>query len=103
MDVFELYFVFVCCLVYVQLVLQFIFGDGFGVVDFVVQDDEGNFGEFFYCEEGVEFGFGFGEVFVVFCVNKKYDIVDFGEVVFLDMVSCEKLLVNVWCFCCVRL
>ena len=52
------------------------------MVDFVAEDAEGDFGEFFHGEEGVEFGFGFGEALVVFGVDEEDDAADFGEVVF---------------------
>ncbi len=61
---------------------QFLLADGVGVVDFVAEDAEGDFGEVFHCEEGVELGFGFGEAFVVFGVDEEDDAADFGEVVF---------------------
>ena len=58
------------------------------MVDLVAEDQKGHFGEFFHGEQRVEFGFGFGEAFVVFGVDEEYDSADFGEVVFPEAAGC---------------
>ena len=60
---------------------QLVLADGVWVVDLVAEDQEGDFGEVFHREQGVELGFRFGEALVVFGVDEKDDAGHFGEVV----------------------
>lgn len=60
---------------------QLLLADGIPVVDLVAEDQEGDFGEVFHAEEGVELGFGFGQALVVFGVDEEDDPGYFGEVV----------------------
>lgn len=64
------------------MMTQFVLTHGVRVIDFVAQDEKGDLGEFFHCEQSVELGFGFGEAFVVFGVDQEDDAAYFGEVVF---------------------
>ena len=61
---------------------QFLFADGVRMIDFIAENAEGDFGEIFHGEEGIELGFRFGEAFMVFGVDEEDDAGDFGEVVF---------------------
>lgn len=67
---------------------ELILTDGAVSVNLVTEDEERNAGEFFDGEEGVEFGFGFGETFSVGAVDHVDDSVDFGEVVFPEATCC---------------
>lgn len=60
---------------------EILFTDGVWVIDLVAEDQERDFGKVFHGQEGVELGFGFGEAFVVFGVDKEDDAAYFGEVV----------------------
>lgn len=64
-----------------QLMSEFLLADGVRVIDFVAEDQEGDFGQVFHGQEGVELGFGFREAFVVFGVDEEDDAAYFGEVV----------------------
>ena len=70
-----------------QLVSEFLFTNSVWVVDLIAKNTEGDFGEIFHCEKGVEFSFRFGEAFVVFSVNEKDDAGNFGEVIFPETAS----------------
>jgi hypothetical protein len=61
-----------------------ILGDGVGVVDLVTENDEGNLGQLFHREEGVELSLGLSESLVVLGVDKEDDTVNLGEVVAPD-------------------
>ena len=61
------------------------------MVDLVAQDQEGDFGEVFHGEEGVELGLGLGEALVVLGVDEENDAADFGEVVAPETASCMGL------------
>lgn len=61
------------------------------MIDFVAQDQKGDFGEVFHGEEGVELDFGFGEALVVFGVDEEDDPGDFGEVVAPETTGWEAL------------
>ena len=61
---------------------QLILADGVRVIDLVAEDEEGDLGEVFHGEEGVELGFGFGKALVIFGVDEEDYAGDFGEVVF---------------------
>jgi len=60
---------------------QFLLAHRIRVVDLISQDQKGNFGEIFHCEQGVELGLGFRKTFVVFGVDEEDDPGHFGEVV----------------------
>jgi hypothetical protein len=64
-----------------QLMPQLLLAHRVRVIDLVAEDQEGDFGEVFHGEEGVELGFGFGQALVVFGVDEEDDAADFGEVV----------------------
>jgi len=79
-------------LVQAQLVPQLVLGHRVRVVDLVAEDQEGDLGEIFHGQEGVQFGFGFCEAFVVLGVDEEDDAADFGEVVFPEAAGCgEKI------------
>ena len=59
------------------------------MIDFVAQDQKGDFPQLFHAEEGVEFGFGFRQAVVVFGVDEEDDAGDFGEVIFPEAASCD--------------
>ena len=50
---------------------QLILTDRVRMVDLVTQYEERCLAEIFHGEQGVEFGFGFGETFVVFGVDEE--------------------------------
>ena len=60
---------------------QLLLAHSIGVIDFVAEDEERDFGEVFHGQEGVELGFGLGEAFMVFGVDEEDDAAYFGEVV----------------------
>ena len=51
------------------------------MVNFVTENQERRLGKIFHGEEGVEFGFRFGETFVVFGVDEEDDPRHFREIV----------------------
>jgi len=61
---------------------QLILTHGIRVINFIAENQEGYFGQVLHRQKRVELGFGFGEAFVVFGVDKEYDTGNFGEVVF---------------------
>ena len=61
---------------------QLILRDSVRVIDLISEDEEGNAGELFHGEKGVQLGFGFGESLKVLGVYQENDSADFGEVVF---------------------
>jgi len=69
-------------------VSHLILGDGIGVVDLVAQNNEGNLGELFHREKGVELGLGLLESLVVLGVDEEDDTVDLGEVIAPDTSGC---------------
>lgn len=70
---------------------QLLFAHRVRMIDLVAQDQEGDFGEVFHAEEGVQLGFGFGEALVVFGVDEEDDAADFGEVVAPETAGWEGL------------
>jgi len=62
-------------------VSQLIFRHGVRVVDLVAENQERYLGQIFHGEEGVEFGLGLGEAFVIFGIDEEYDSRYFGKVV----------------------
>jgi hypothetical protein len=68
-------------LVQSQLMSQFILRYSVRVIDLIAEDQEGCLAQIFHREEGVEFGFGFGEALVVFGVDEEDNAGDLGEVV----------------------
>lgn len=77
-------------LIQTQLVSQLILRHGVGVIDLVTEDEEGGLCEVFHGEEGVEFGFGFGETFVVFGVDEENDAGHFGKVITPQTAGCAR-------------
>jgi hypothetical protein len=71
---------------------EFILAHGIRVIDLVSENQEGDLGELFHGEEGVEFGLGFGESLAVLGVDEEDDSADFGEVVFPEAAGYEFVL-----------
>lgn len=74
-------------LVQTKLVAQLILAHGIGVINLVSEDEEGNLGEVFHGEEGVELSLGLGETLVVLGIDKEDDTADLGEVVLPQTAS----------------
>jgi len=70
---------------------QLLLAHGVRMIDLVAEDQEGDFGEVFHGEEGVELDFGFGETLVIFGVDEEDDAADFGEVVAPETAGWEGL------------
>ena len=68
-DAFKRYFSLASCLVQTELMSQFVLGHGVRMVDFVAEDQKRGLCEIFHGQKSVEFGFGFGETFVVLCID----------------------------------
>ena len=64
-----------------QLMPQLLLTDRIRMVDFIAQDQKGDFGEVFHREEGVELSFGFGKTFQVFGVDEEDNSADFRKIV----------------------
>jgi hypothetical protein len=60
------------------------------VVNFVTENQERCLGEIFHGEEGVEFGFGFGQTFMIFGVDEEDDPRHFREVVAPETAGLER-------------
>jgi hypothetical protein len=75
-------------LVKAKLVSQLVLGDSVRVVDLVAQDDEGDLGELFHREKGIELGLGLCESLVVLGIDKEDDTVNIGEVIAPDTSGC---------------
>lgn len=73
---------------------KLILGNCVGVVDLVAEDDERYFRELLHREEGIQFGFRFGQTLVVFRIDEEDDAVNFGEVIFPESASCERLTIS---------
>ena len=67
---------------------QFVLAHGVWMVDLITENQEGGFAQIFHGQQGVEFGFGFREAFVVFGVDEEDDAGDFGEVVAPETAGC---------------
>lgn len=67
---------------------EFLLTNSAWCIDFVTEDEERNLAELFDREEGVEFGFRFGETLKVGAVNKEDNSIDFREVVAPETTSC---------------
>ena len=72
---------------------EFLLADSIGMIDLVSENQEGNLVKVLHGEKGVEFGFGFGEAVMVFCVNEEDDARHFGKVVFPETTGFWGLLV----------
>lgn len=81
-NAFQRHFSFTRSLPQSHMMTQLILAHSIRVVDFVAQNQKGHFGEFFHGQQSVEFGFGFGEAFVVFGVDEEDYSADFREVIF---------------------
>lgn len=68
-------------LVETKLVAELVLTDSVGVVDLVTENEEGDLGQVFHGEEGVELGLGLGEALVILGVDEENNTANFGEVV----------------------
>lgn len=59
------------------------------MVDLVAEDQKGSLGEVLHGEKCVEFGFGFGEAFMILCIDEEDNTGDFGEVVAPETAGLE--------------
>jgi hypothetical protein len=63
-------------------VSKFVLADSIRVVNLISKDEEGDLGELFHGEEGVELSLGLGEALVVLGVDEEDNSADFGEIIF---------------------
>lgn len=60
---------------------QLVFGHSIGVIDLVAQNDEGDLGQLFQGQKGVELSFGFGQAFMVLGIDEENDTIDLGKII----------------------
>ncbi len=63
------------------------------MVDLVAEDEERGFAKVFHGQKRIEFGFGFSQAFMIFCVDKEDDSRNFREVVSPKSAGCQNTLV----------
>jgi len=69
---------------------QLFLTDSTGCIDLVTKNKEGNLGKLLNGEEGVEFGFRFGESLEVGAVDEEDNAVDLREIVAPEATSCVR-------------
>jgi len=74
-------------LVEAEVVPKLLLRNSAGGVNLVAENKEGNLGELFYGEKGIEFGLGFGKALEVGGVDEEDDSVNFREVVSPETTS----------------